>query len=674
METLFYAGLSNAVTATFLALLVACSGRFLAKRPVVLHCLWLLVLLKFVTPPLYEVAVPWPRPLSNALEPARTLAVVPLPPLGARHSQVLTPSEQSSLSDIAAGELAVQILPPVDSLCESGARDEAAGARSDWSSIDWMGPLAFVWVAGTVATLAVAAIRIRRFGRVLREARPAEVEIQEWVHDLAMDLGLRRTPSVWWIGGKLSPLVWGVGLRPRMIIPEVLWKSLDERQRTTLMVHELAHLRRGDHAVRIFELLVTALYWWHPVLWWARQALRDVEEQCCDAWVVWAFPDAARSYAETLLETLDFLNQSPCAEPLLASGFGKVHHLRKRLTMIMSGTTPRFLGVRGALCCLGLAALLLPVNATWAQKPETQKEIRVVVEPSVSTEPITVTELDEPETFLGKIVEPETFLGKIVEPETFLGKIVEPETFLGKIVANVESAKPERFQLEITTDDETTTVKSDSFDEALAQIKHLLGDLGKKPSLSDQDKARLKTLERVAKELESITKKDKDRGADAGKREKLNEERRYTIVRRIDDPTDKPVSKETKAEIEKAQAKVKELSQSLKAKQKELAEAQNKLARLQLALLQEGGVITKSVTVGSKLPRNKGYYYDYGTISGAVVPITPGTPLTLPTPATTAPGLRGPRASADAKRLEELEKKLDKLLEEVASLKKDRNK
>ena len=119
---------------------------------------------------------------------------------------------------------------------------------------------------------------------------------------------------------------------------------------------------------------MTALYWWHPVLWWARQALRDVEEQCCDAWVVWAVPDAAKSYAETLLETLDFLNQSDLSEPLLASGFGKVHHLRKRLTMIMSGTTPRLLGVWGTLGSLGLAAVLLPVNATWAQKPEEKQE------------------------------------------------------------------------------------------------------------------------------------------------------------------------------------------------------------------------------------------------------------------------------------------------------------
>ena len=166
---------------------------------------------------------------------------------------------------------------------------------------------------------------------------------------------------------------------PRLIIPIDLWKGLDDHQRATLIIHELAHLRRGDHHLRFFELIVTALYWWHPVLWWARHSLRDVEEQCCDAWVVWAYPEAAKAYAETLLETLDFLNYSEPTEPLLASGFGKVHHLRKRLTMIMNGTTPRLLGIWGTLGSLGLAAVLLPVNATWAQKPEQKKEVTIIV-------------------------------------------------------------------------------------------------------------------------------------------------------------------------------------------------------------------------------------------------------------------------------------------------------
>ena len=72
METLLHAGLSNALSATFLALLVACLGRLLARRPAILHCLWLLVLLKLVTPPLYEVAIPWPESLAAREEAAAT--------------------------------------------------------------------------------------------------------------------------------------------------------------------------------------------------------------------------------------------------------------------------------------------------------------------------------------------------------------------------------------------------------------------------------------------------------------------------------------------------------------------------------------------------------------------------------------------------------------------------
>ena len=70
VETLLHAGLSNAVSATFLALLVACLGRLLARRPAILHCLWLLVLLKLVTPPLYEIPIPWPESLSPNEETA----------------------------------------------------------------------------------------------------------------------------------------------------------------------------------------------------------------------------------------------------------------------------------------------------------------------------------------------------------------------------------------------------------------------------------------------------------------------------------------------------------------------------------------------------------------------------------------------------------------------------
>jgi hypothetical protein len=74
------------------------------------------------------------------------------------------------------------------------------------------------------------------------------------------------------------------------------------------------------------------------------------------------------------LDTLDFLSAAPPAVPLLASGLGQVSDLKRRLTMIMRGTTPRALGWRGALTVLSLGALLLPVLPTRAQAPAREGE------------------------------------------------------------------------------------------------------------------------------------------------------------------------------------------------------------------------------------------------------------------------------------------------------------
>ena len=137
-------------------------------------------------------------------------------------------------------------------------------------------------------------------------------------------------------------MLWSAGAKPRILVPAGLWERLDARQRDTLLLHELAHLRRRDHWVRWIELLATALYWWNPVCWWARHELREAEEQCCDAWVLWAMPGSFRDYASALLEAVDFVSIRPSV-PLLASGMGQFGHLKRRLTMLKQGNVARAL-------------------------------------------------------------------------------------------------------------------------------------------------------------------------------------------------------------------------------------------------------------------------------------------------------------------------------------------
>src|SRR5262249_50660385 len=154
------------------------------------------------------------------------------------------------------------------------------------------------------------------------------------------------------IPGAVSPMLWALGGATRLLLPMSLLNRLDDQQQATLIAHELAHWRRCDHWVRVFELLVTGLYWWHPVVWWARWELRETEEQCCDAWVVGSLPQAARPYALALLETVNFLTAARPALPPVASGIGHRHLLQRRLRMIMQCSTPKKLGWIGILAVL----------------------------------------------------------------------------------------------------------------------------------------------------------------------------------------------------------------------------------------------------------------------------------------------------------------------------------
>jgi hypothetical protein len=152
-----------------------------------------------------------------------------------------------------------------------------------------------------------------------------------------------------------------LGRTPRVLVPAALWRRLRPAQRDALLLHELAHLRRGDHWVRRLELLALGLSWWLPVAWWACRGLQAAEEECCDAWVVWALPGAAPDYAAALVETVAFLSGARPARPVGASAAGHVPLLKRRLVMILRGTTPRRLSGAGLCAVLGLGALLLPL-------------------------------------------------------------------------------------------------------------------------------------------------------------------------------------------------------------------------------------------------------------------------------------------------------------------------
>jgi beta-lactamase regulating signal transducer with metallopeptidase domain len=394
LSALVQVGLSNAASAALLAVLVAgvaCLGR----RPALAHGLWLLVLLKLVTPPFVPLHLHWPeraKIVREEISPTDVQSSENLPAAARVISEERVPPNETVV-DLPPEDHRAADAPPVpaeegDSAQASDIQETldsepvapAEPTRPPLTGPSWQALAAVIWIAGSCLWVGLASFRLYRFQRLLRLAELAPQAVQDQAHELAARLGLARCPQVWIVQASISPLLTAVIGKPRLLLPAALWARLNETQRATLLAHELAHWKRGDHWVRRLEFAVTALYWWHPALWWARRQIREAEEACCDAWVVFLFPAAAESYATALVETVAFLSQTRPARAPATSGIGYVGSLRRRLTMIMRGTTPKALSAAGFLLLAALGLLVLPLLPTWA---ETDPQPPAAAEPAV---------------------------------------------------------------------------------------------------------------------------------------------------------------------------------------------------------------------------------------------------------------------------------------------------
>ena len=177
--------------------------------------------------------------------------------------------------------------------------------------------------------------------RVIRDSRGGAGGHPHDGRQLSSRLGLRRVPDVLMTSRALPPLVWSLGLFPRVILPSELFARLSSEAQGTILAHELVHIRRGDYLVRLLELAATTVFWWHPVVWWASRQLRELEEQCCDGRVLELVPHQPRTYAAALVDTLEFLSERPRTPVPLRTAIYSAGSLSRRIRMLTQSRTNR---------------------------------------------------------------------------------------------------------------------------------------------------------------------------------------------------------------------------------------------------------------------------------------------------------------------------------------------
>lgn len=342
--------------------------------------LWLVVLLKCVTPPLWASSVgvfSWLQvrtPTSAALHGADVIYTLPdsrdadhldsihvaNPAVGQGDSVEI--ASLASMQQTAESFESHAIVPPA---VRHQPSDNQKLGSDHIISIGLI--VCLVWLSIAALLMAGTILRAIVCVRKLLAAEVLDDDLQALTTELSLQLRLKRPARLLVTSHSIGPAVIGL-FRPLIVIPQYIADRYSTDTLRPILAHELVHIRRGDLWVGILRHFAWAFWWFHPFVWKTSNALRNNAERCCDEEVIASLNLSAKEYARALVHVLELKRELKTIP--VAPGVRPFDITSKRLERIMDlGQGSR---QRTPLWCwamaLGLAVVSLPgAGLTWGE-------------------------------------------------------------------------------------------------------------------------------------------------------------------------------------------------------------------------------------------------------------------------------------------------------------------
>jgi WD40 repeat protein/beta-lactamase regulating signal transducer with metallopeptidase domain len=297
-------------------------------------------------------ATPTPNAPATVAEPVRAEPVV----------LSTTGDVAATLAD-AAPDQPIVITGPrgVDERSANGPKLQAQSARVAAPALSFQAWLMIGWAAGAallLARLARGVVKTRRLIREALELRPELLPVD--VDALRRAVGVRMRVR-WAVNFDLhSPAVGGL-LWPTVVIPPDLDESLTPKQLAWVLLHELAHIRRGDLWVIVVQRAVQAVFFFNPAVHVANWLIDELREYACDDAALAACKTSRRDCGEGFIAVIErSIQQAPVAAPALGL-FESRMQIRRRLLRILDSRRKVHAGlsVRAAISLSALALFVV---------------------------------------------------------------------------------------------------------------------------------------------------------------------------------------------------------------------------------------------------------------------------------------------------------------------------
>jgi beta-lactamase regulating signal transducer with metallopeptidase domain/protocatechuate 3,4-dioxygenase beta subunit len=480
--------LELAIKATLLLAIVLSIWRVLGRyRPLIGSaighaCLLGLAVLPFSTTLIPTFSLPILRATSPARVPDRSLEGTET------GSAVLDPTDAiADEIDVARAGLSTvgPVLSPVGPIHASPMVSPSTNPSIDLATF-LVGTYALI-VLAMLARLVASLVGVER----LRRSSVA-VNDSAWLDALArlaQQLGIGRPVALARSSRVGVPVVVG-WLRPMILLPDPLDSDDPAEPIEAILLHELAHVRRGDYAWNLLLRVIEAAYWPHPLVWLLGRAVVESRERVCDAFCVHQMGGPS-GYREALLAMAEGLTHRP--GPALGLAMARASKLARRVAEIDRGRSearclprwPAWICIMGFV--LASTAALGPARITRA---ESRADLTLVND----LPPAPVAIAQEPKAAAVPVRAPaagRVFKLRVVAAET--GKPVpkaEVRVWMGLRGEDFRTTDDEgRLELIYATGTDDLSFGVDAWGDGFAQQRH---NWGRDPKIPVPDQATIK--------------------------------------------------------------------------------------------------------------------------------------------------------------------------------------
>ncbi|MGO4294455.1 M56 family metallopeptidase [Chitinophaga sp. RAB17] len=204
---------------------------------------------------------------------------------------------------------------------------------------------------------------------------------QQRVNALAKTLKLERAVVLLESGYVKVPVIAG-SFRPVILIPLGLLTGLPAAQVEAVLLHELAHIRRGDYFVNYLQHIAEAIFFFNPGLLWVSALLREERENCCDDIAI-----GQTGNKEDFVQALISFKEHALYGSAYATAFpGKKNQLLQRVVRIVSNRNKTLSITESIFFAASILVLSVMLVAAVAQTRGTRQTDTITLIAPVTTD------------------------------------------------------------------------------------------------------------------------------------------------------------------------------------------------------------------------------------------------------------------------------------------------